>query len=206
MGVRSTPVQALLAKRIVQLMTSVQELKRVLIANRGEIAIRIAKSAASLNMDSVGVFSPIDRDAVHTRFTTDAVEIGSGNQTIEPYLSSDEIIRVAKATQCDYIHPGYGFLSESFDLASKCESAGVQFVGPSSSALRLFGDKIAARDLANSLGIPTISGSMVAVDTVDDALSASNEIGYPVMLKGCRWRWWQGNAQSRNRQAHGRCL
>lgn len=165
-------------------MSSIQrELSRVLIANRGEIAIRIAKSAASLNIDSVGIFSPVDKDALHTRFTSDAMLVGSGSQTVEPYLDADEIVRAAKQTQCDCIHPGYGFLSESFDLASKCESEGIQFVGPSSGALQLFGDKIAARKLASDLGIPTIPGSQAAIESVDEALIASNEIGYPVMLK-----------------------
>lgn len=165
-------------------MSSIQrELSRVLIANRGEIAIRIAKSAASLNIESVGIFSSVDKDALHTRFTTDAMQIGSGDQTVEPYLDADETIRAAKETRCDCIHPGYGFLSESFDLARKCESEGIQFVGPSSSALQLFGDKIAARKLASDLGIPTIPGSPSAIESVDEALLASNEIGYPVMLK-----------------------
>ena len=159
------------------------ELNRVLIANRGEIAIRIAKSAASLNIDSVGVFSPVDKDALHTRFTTHAVQIGSGNQTVEPYLDADEIVRVAKETRSDCIHPGYGFLSESFDLASRCESEGIQFVGPSSRALRLFGDKIAARKLASDLDIPTIPGSRAAIESTDEALFTASEIGYPVMLK-----------------------
>ena len=159
------------------------ELNRVLIANRGEIAIRIAKSAASFNIDSVGVFSPVDKDALHTRFTTHAVQIGSGNQTVEPYLDADEIVRAAKETRSDCIHPGYGFLSESFDLASRCESEGIQFVGPSSSALQLFGDKIAARKLASDLDIPTIPGSRAAIESADEALLTASEIGYPVMLK-----------------------
>lgn len=160
-----------------------KNLKRVLVANRGEIAIRIARSAASLDIESIGIFSPVDRDALHTRFTTRTLQIGSGSQTIEPYLDTEEIIRVAKDAECDCVHPGYGFLSESFDLASKCEAEGIVFVGPTSDALQLFGDKIAARNLANTLGIPTIPGSKTAVDTVDDASACSNEIGYPVMLK-----------------------
>ncbi len=158
-------------------------LSRVLIANRGEIAIRIAKSAASRNIDSVGIFSSVDKDALHTRFTTVAVQVGSENQTIEPYLDIDEIIRVAKETECDCVHPGYGFLSESFVLAGKCEVEGIRFVGPTSRALQLFGDKIAARKLASDLGIPTIPGSRAAIASAEDALVASNQIGYPVMLK-----------------------
>ncbi|MYD79976.1 MAG: ATP-grasp domain-containing protein [Gammaproteobacteria bacterium] len=159
------------------------ELSRVLIANRGEIAIRIAKSAASLNIDSVGIFSSVDKDALHTRFTTEVVQVGSENQSVEPYLDIDEIIRVATETRCDCVHPGYGFLSESFELARKCEAEGIQFVGPSSRALQLFGNKIAARKLASDLGIPTIPGSRAAIDSVEEALLASNQIGYPVMLK-----------------------
>lgn len=159
------------------------KLGRVLVANRGEIAIRIAKSAASLGIESMGIFSPVDRDSLHTKFMNDAVQVGEGNQSIEPYLDPDEIIRVARQAQCDCIHPGYGLLSESYDLVRKCEDEGIQFVGPSSGALRLFGDKTGARNLATRVGIPTIPGSNTTIATSGDALALSHELGYPVMLK-----------------------
>ncbi|MCY3885407.1 MAG: ATP-grasp domain-containing protein [Gammaproteobacteria bacterium] len=189
--------------------TKLQKLRRVLVANRGEIAIRIAKSATSLDIESIGLFSSVDRNALHTRFTTSAVQIGSGNQTIEPYLDTNEIIRAAMDAECDSVHPGYGFLSESFELASKCEAQGILFVGPSSDALQLFGDKIAARNLANTLGIPTIPGSVAPVDTIDEAIVCSNEIGYPVMLKAAGGGGGKGmrvvDSDTQMTEAYDRC-
>ncbi len=159
------------------------ELQRVLVANRGEIAIRVAKAASALGMDSVSVFSSVDLDALHTRYTTSAVQIGEAGQTIEPYLDFNEMVRVAKESECDCIHPGYGFLSESADLAEACEQQGIQLVGPSSRVLRLFGDKVAARKLAESIGVPIVPGSDSHVGSAQVATDLANDIGFPVMLK-----------------------
>ena len=163
--------------------TKKHQLRRVLIANRGEIAIRIAKAASSMGIESVSVFSWVDRDALHTRFTSKSAQIGTQGHSIEPYLDADEILNVAKETGCDCIHPGYGFLSENAEFAAQCESTGIEFVGPSSQSLRLFGDKVAARELAASIGIPVVPGSEGSVASAELAAVAANEIGYPVMLK-----------------------
>ena len=160
-------------------------LRRVLIANRGEIAIRIARAADALGMESVGIFAPVDALALHTRFVTKAVEIGAGTagEAINAYLDAHALIRVAKEQNCDAIHPGYGFLSESAAFASLCADAGIAFVGPSASALALFGDKIRARTFAEAAGVPVVPGSSEAVMSTVQALALANELGYPVVLK-----------------------
>ncbi|MCY4142936.1 MAG: hypothetical protein OXG08_04500 [Gammaproteobacteria bacterium] len=160
-----------------------RDLQRVLIANRGEIAIRVAKAASALGMESVSVYSSIDKDALHTRYTSLAVQIGQSGQHVEPYLDIDAVVQAAKETDCDCIHPGYGFLSENAELAEICEREGIKYVGPTSQALRLFGDKIAARKLAESINVPVIPGSNGPVASIEVASEESNEIGYPVMLK-----------------------
>ena len=161
-------------------------LQRVLISNRGEIAIRIARAAAGAGMESVGIFAPVDANALHARFTTRAVEIGKGipeQSAVSAYLQIEEIIRTAREQGCDCIHPGYGFLAENAEFAERCEAEGLTFIGPSADVLRLFGDKVAARRFAESLGIPVVRGSDEALTGVDDAVARAAEIGYPVMLK-----------------------
>ncbi len=157
-------------------------IRRVLIANRGEIAIRIARAAGALGMESVGVFAPMDSLALHTRFVTRAVELRGGDG-VNAYLDAPGLIRAAGEAGCDAIHPGYGFLSESSSFASLCEEAGIRFVGPSPYALALFGDKIRARSFAQSAGVPVVPGSPEAVMTPGQAISLANELGYPVVLK-----------------------
>ena len=159
---------------------------RVLIANRGEIALRIAAAAAGLGIESVGVHAPVDSLSLHTRHTDRSVELTGSNGSTDPvaaYLDIESIIRVALETGCDSIHPGYGFLSESAALASRCADEGITFIGPSPEALSLFGDKVQARALAQSLKIPVVKGSTEPLASVDDAISVCDRIGYPVMLK-----------------------
>lgn len=159
-------------------------LKRVLISNRGEIAIRIAKAAAGLGMQSVGVYAPVDTNALHTRFTDATVEIaGDGVAAVSSYLDADALIAAALAQGCDCVHPGYGFLAENAAFAERCEAAGLRFVGPPAAALALFGDKVRAREFAQSLGIPVVPGSHEPVGTPEQAQSLASEIGYPVLLK-----------------------
>ena len=140
-----------------------RDLQRVLIANRGEIAIRVAKAASAHGMESVSVYSSVDKDALHTRYTSRAVQIGQSGQHVEPYLDIDAVVQAAKETDCDCIHPGYGFLSENAELAEICEREGIKYVGPTSQALRLFGDKIAARKLAESINVPVIPSEAMAL-------------------------------------------
>ncbi len=153
----------------------------MLIANRGEIAIRIARAASALGMTSVAVYPDVDERSLHTRLATEAVRLpGDG---IAAYLDIDAVVRAAVDSGCDCVHPGYGFLAENALFASACAAAGLAFVGPSPEALALFGDKVAARALATKIGVPVVAGSDGAVQTVDEAGAVATKIGYPVMLK-----------------------
>src|SRR5215469_13373513 len=161
--------------------------KRVLIANRGEIAIRTARAAAALGIETVGVYSSADALALHTRITTESRMIdGSESPSSDPvraYLNIDALIALAKASRCDCIHPGYGFLSENAGFAQRCAEEGVTFIGPHSATLALFGDKTRARALARALGIAVISGSSGVVANPDEAAAVAQAVGYPVMIK-----------------------
>ena len=156
---------------------------RVLIANRGEIAIRIARAAASLGMESVAVYPPVDELSLHTRVATDARALPPGTGPVAAYLDIDALLAIAAETGCDCVHPGYGFLAENAEFARRCADAGLAFVGPDPEALALFGDKVAARALAISLGIPVVEGSAEALTSAADAATAAARTGYPVMLK-----------------------
>ena len=162
-------------------------LKRVLISNRGEIAIRVAKAASALGVESVGVYAPVDALSLHTRFTTEAREIaGRGNSardSVGAYLDAGLIVATAKASGCDSIHPGYGFLAENPGFAELCAAEGLVFVGPPPAVLALFGDKVRARSLARSLGIPIVPGSTDSLRSADEALDLARALGYPLMLK-----------------------
>jgi acetyl/propionyl-CoA carboxylase alpha subunit/acetyl-CoA carboxylase carboxyltransferase component len=163
-------------------------LKRVLISNRGEIAIRIAKAASALGVESVGVYAPVDALSLHTRYTTEAREIVTdggrrGGDSVRAYLDAGGLLRAAKASGCDSVHPGYGFLAENAEFAAACAAEGLVFVGPPPAVLGLFGDKIRARGLARSLGIPIVPGSVEPLRSAKEASELAREIGYPVMLK-----------------------
>ncbi len=158
---------------------------RVLISNRGEIAIRIAKAAAALGMESVGVYAPVDALSLHTRSASQAKEIrnGAAENPVAAYLDAEAQVAIAKETGCDCVHPGYGFLAENAPFAERCADAGLAFVGPSPTVLALFGDKVRARALAQSLEIPVVPGSDGPVASANDASAAAERLGYPVMLK-----------------------
>src|SRR6185437_1732591 len=157
--------------------------KRVLIANRGEIAIRIARAAASLGVDSVAVFTPADAQSLHTKLADKAFEIGkSGGDPLRAYLDIEAVIAAAKESGADCVHPGYGFLSENAGFAERCRAEGLRFIGPSPAALALFGDKVAARAFAEKHGIPVVPGAP-ALGSSEEAKATAQKIGYPVMLK-----------------------
>lgn len=156
-------------------------ISRVLIANRGEIAIRIAEAAASLGIESVSIHPPADASSLHTTATDTSVALSNGDG-VEAYLDIEAVIGAAKRSGCDAVHPGYGFLSENAVFAKRCADEGLLFIGPSADALALFGDKVRARQLAESLTIPTVPGSAPLSSTVD-AAAAAELVGYPVMLK-----------------------
>ena len=159
---------------------------RVLIANRGEVAIRVAKAAAALGIESVAVSAPADEFALHSRTTTSVQHIAGGGPTgnaVGAYLDIDIVIAAAITAGCDCVHPGYGFLSESAEFARRCAQGGLTFIGPPPDALALFGDKVRSRELARSLGIAVVSGSTDALTSSAAALELAESIGYPVMLK-----------------------
>jgi len=157
--------------------------RRVLIANRGEIAIRIARAATSLGMESVSVFAAVDALSLHTRVSTKTVAIGEPLQSpVQNYLDAEALISAGKSSGCDCIHPGYGFLSENATFAEHCEKEGLTFIGPRPETLALFGDKTRARALAHSLDIPIVSGSKI-LTSLEEARASAERIGYPIMLK-----------------------
>ena len=157
-------------------------LKRVLIANRGEIALRIQRACRELDMETVAVYSQPDAEALHVQLATQAVCIGPA-RAADSYLNQDALLTVALATNCDGIHPGYGFLSENADFADACAREGLTFIGPSGDTIRKAGSKSAARDLMKAAGVPVTPGSDGPVSSVEDALAAAERVGYPVLLK-----------------------
>ncbi|HZZ87443.1 MAG TPA: carboxyl transferase domain-containing protein [Caulobacteraceae bacterium] len=158
-------------------------LKRVLIANRGEIAIRIARAADALGIETVSVYAPADALGLHTRVTGQTRQIGAGADPVKAYLDIEAMIEAAQATGCDCVHPGYGFLSENAEFARRCLAEELVFVGPHPETLALFGDKVRAKALAIAEGVRTVPGSEGAVADADEARSVADRVGYPVMLK-----------------------
>ena len=156
--------------------------KKVLIANRGEIACRIVRSLRQLGVGSVAVFSDADRDAMHTVYADEAVAIGPA-PSAQSYLSIDRLVDACLQTRADAVHPGYGFLSENSSFLKALSAAGIAFIGPGQRAIEVMGDKIAAKALARKAGISVIPGYDEALEGVDDALEKASAIGYPVMLK-----------------------
>ncbi len=154
---------------------------KVLVANRGEIALRIVRALRDLDIPSVAVYSEVDSLSRHVRDADEAHFIGPADAR-ESYLNADKIIAVAKECGADAVHPGYGFLAENADFAEACEASGLTFIGPSPASIRLLGDKIQARQLAERCGLPVLPGSP-EVDSIDEALAFANKIGYPVMVK-----------------------
>ncbi len=155
--------------------------KRVLVANRGEIALRIIRACRELGVESVAVYSEADVDSMHVQLADEAVCIGPGPSK-DSYLKPDRIIAAAEITGADAIHPGYGFLSENARFADICESSGIVFIGPSADVIRMMGDKATARATAVANGVPITPGSEIIQDP-DEALAKAKEIGLPVMIK-----------------------
>ncbi len=156
--------------------------RKVLIANRGEIAVRLIRALRELGIQSVAVYSEADRAALHVRMADEAVAIGPA-PSAESYLRIDRILDAAKSSGAEAIHPGYGFLSENAEFAAACEAAGFVFIGPSAESIRRVGSKTSARKLAIEAGAPVVPGSQEALDDGHRAREIAREIGYPVMLK-----------------------
>ena len=156
--------------------------RKILIANRGEIALRVIRACKELGTASVAVFSKADRTALHTRFADEAYDIGPP-QPSESYLNISRIIDVAQRSGSEAIHPGYGFLAQLPEFAEACEAHSIAFIGPSSRTLRLMGDKLTARKTMKAAGVPVIPGGMDTVTTEDEAKTVAAQMGYPVLVK-----------------------
>src|SRR6185437_12874473 len=156
--------------------------KKVLIANRGEIAVRILRALREMGISAVAVYSDVDRAALHVRLAAEAYGIGPAPSR-ESYLSIEKIIKAAKSARCDAIHPGYGFLAENAAFARACKEADIKFIGPSAEAMERLGSKTAARQLAREAGVPTVPGTLEPLRNAEEALIAARNAGFPVVLK-----------------------
>jgi len=155
---------------------------KILIANRGEIAVRIIRACKELGIRSVAVYSEADANSFHVQLADEAICIGKATSA-ESYLKIDRIISAAEISDVEAIHPGYGFLAENAHFAEVCENCNIKFIGPPSSAIRAMGDKITARETMRKAGVPIVPGSDGPVDKEDDALKIARKIGYPVIVK-----------------------
>lgn len=156
-------------------------MEKVLVANRGEIALRVVRACRDLGLKSVAVYSDADESALHVRYADEALNIGPP-PAAKSYLNIEAILDAARATNANAIHPGYGFLSENAGFAGACEEAGITFVGPSAEVIGKLGDKATARRIAREAGVPVVPGSE-GVPSVEEAVAAAESIGYPVMIK-----------------------
>ncbi len=163
-------------------MTDVLKIKKVLVANRGEIALRVMRACRDLGLQTVAVYSEADRRSLHVRYADEAYLLGPAPSK-ESYLRADKIIEVAKQSGADAVHPGYGFLAENAAFAQGCLDAGLVFVGPPPSAIRAMGDKVQAKQLAREANVPRVPGTDHEVATFEEAAQIAGEIGYPVLLK-----------------------
>lgn len=157
-------------------------IKKVLVANRGEIAIRIIRACKDLGIDSVSIYSEADEDSLHRKIATESYCVGP-RLSKDSYLDMISIITIAKKSGCDAIHPGYGFLAENSDFAELCEASNLIFIGPMYETISLMGVKDVAKDTMNNAGVPTVPGSDGTVDSIDEAKEISASIGYPVIIK-----------------------
>lgn len=158
-------------------------IQKVLIANRGEIAIRIARAASELEIRTVAIYTYEDRYSLHRYKADEAYQVGEDTDPLKPYLDMDAIIAIAKECEADAIHPGYGFLSENATFAQKCADNGIVFVGPRPDVMSALGDKVTAKEVAKKANVPIIESNAVELKDVATALSEANRIGYPLMLK-----------------------
>ncbi len=157
-------------------------IKRILVANRGEIAVRVMRSCREMEIESIAIFSEADRTAKHVLYADEAYCVG-GAASKDSYLNIEKIIEVAKTHQVDAIHPGYGFLSENSSFASRCKEEGIIFIGPNAETMDLMGDKISARKQMIKANVPVVPGTEQSLKDVNEAIDVCNQIGYPVMLK-----------------------
>ena len=174
-------------------------IKKLLIANRGEIAVRIIRACKELGIETVAVFSEADREALHVQLADEAYCIGPKTSK-DSYLNFTNLMSVATLTQCDAIHPGYGFLAENADFAELCRECNITFVGPSPEAITKMGTKDVARETMRQAGVPIVPGSQGIIESIDEAIALANEIGYPVIIKATAGGGGKGIRVARNGQ------
>ena len=172
--------------------------KRILIANRGEIAVRIVRACREMGIESVVVFSDVDRRALHVRKADHAYHIGPA-QASESYLNIPKILEVARLSGAGAVHPGYGFLSENPRFARACEESGIKFIGPRAESMEMMGSKTRARQEMSKAGVPFVPGSQKGLESPEAAEKLAEEIGYPVMLKAAAGGGGKGMREVHNR-------
>ena len=181
-------------------MKEIKKFKRVLVANRGEIAIRIFRACNELGIRTVAVYSEEDKNSLFRTKADESYQIGKGKAPVAAYLAIEEIIELAKAKGVDAIHPGYGFLSENQEFAAACENAGIEFIGPTDKMMGSLGDKIQSKLVAMKVGVPTIPGVEKAIETEQEAVDFAQKCGYPIMLKAAAGGGGRGMRIVRNEQ------
>ncbi len=159
-----------------------KKITKILVANRGEIAIRVMKTAKKMGIKTVAVFSTADRNALHVKYADEAVCIGEAASS-QSYLRGDKIIEVCKELGVDAVHPGYGFLSENSAFAEECEKNNIIFIGPKSKAIEMMGSKLAAKDAVKAYDIPMVPGTEDAISDIEDAKKVATQIGFPILIK-----------------------
>ena len=176
------------------------KIKTLLVANRGEIAIRVMRAASELGIRTVGIYANEDRFALHRLKADESYLVGEGKKPIAAYLDIPDIMRIAREAGADAIHPGYGFLSENPEFADACAKEGICFIGPTAEVMRTLGNKVAARTAAMAAGVPVIPASQALPQEPDEQLRIAAEIGYPLMLKAS----WGGGGAGYARDRVGR--
>ena len=157
--------------------------KKIMVANRGEIAIRVLRAISELHITSVAIFTHEDRYSLHRYKADEAYQIGPNEEPLKPYLDIEEIISVAKENGVDAIHPGYGFLSENVEFARRCGEEGITFIGPTPEVMSQLGDKVMAKKVARAANVPVIEDNEIDLTTPDSAVAEASRIGYPVIIK-----------------------
>src|ERR1700712_2877281 len=176
--------------------------KKILIANRGEIALRIIRTCREMGIKTVAVYSTADKDSLHVKFADEAVCIGKP-ASADSYLNIPHIMAAAEITNADAVHPGYGFLAENAKFSQICADHGIKFIGPTADMINKMGDKITAKDTMIKAGVPVVPGGKGLLESVDEAKRLAREIGYPVILKataggggkGMRVVWEEGEIE-----------
>ncbi len=170
-------------------------LKKVLIANRGEIAVRIIRACREMNIKTVAIYSIVDKDSMHVKLADEAICIGEA-PAHKSYLNIGAILEAANITGADSIHPGFGFLSENARFAKICEESNLKFIGPSYEVINLMGNKVNSKECMKRAGVPVVPGSDGKLQNLEEASKIAKKIKYPVILKASSRRWRKGNTSS----------